>query len=68
MKMDYHLESKLANISHKFQLLEEELNSIGGMGQMWDIISMNYNGHPLQNLDEFINDVKAERIELNFEL
>lgn len=68
MKMNYHLESKLATISYKFQLLEEELNSIGNMGQIWNTIAENYNGHPLQNLDEFIDDVKAERIELNFEL
>ena len=56
INMDYHLESKLSNIGYKFQLLEEELMSIS---YIWDFITTHYSGHPLQNIDEFSNDVTA---------
>lgn len=61
VNIDYHLESKLATISHKFQELEQELLAleIDGCGKVWDLLCKQYIGHPLTNIDEFIDDSKA---------
>lgn len=63
MKMDYHLESKLAGIANKFESLELELLKVSK--DVWDIIATEYNGHPLTNIDEFIADVKAEKVDIS---
>jgi hypothetical protein len=51
----YSLESKLATISFKFQELEAELNQLN---QVWDYLCINYNGHPLKNIDELLSNEK----------
>ena len=42
--------SKLNSISKKFQNLENELNEI----QAWNFLCLNFNGHPLKNIDEML--------------
>lgn len=56
--MDYHMESKLATLAFKFQELERELNEVDD-GITWNELCINYSGHPLQNIDEYVDDVKA---------
>lgn len=52
--LTYSLEGKLSRIAFQFEELEGQLSD---MQEVWDFICANYNGHPLQNVDEFTNDV-----------
>lgn len=58
--MDYHMESKLATISQKFNDLAVELVEVDG-GATWNDILRHYRGHPLENLDEYVSDRKSLR-------
>lgn len=57
MKIDHQLKSKLEDIARRFEDLEHELLGMDN-GSTWNFICSNYNGHPLENMSEFVDDIE----------
>lgn len=51
----HSLVSNLSIISQQFQDSESELNKLT---QVWNFLCVNYNGHPLTNIDELLSNKK----------
>lgn len=51
----YRLTSKLATIAKKYQDIEAELCAYK---DVWNFLCTNYNGNPLANIDELLNNDK----------